>query len=145
MILPPKYANAETLVIEKAPHQRRAIQQYLRQVGIRSVTEAEDAEAALAFIRRVRIELLIADWDILAHNDEFLLRNIRNWSNVRGRFAFVVLMGEARESKVSHAIENGADGILLKPFSANRFWAHAGSALKARRNRIDAQQVPQSA
>lgn len=145
MILPPKYANMETLVVEKAPHLRRTVHQYLRQVGIHSVHEAEDAEAALTCIRRVRIELLIADWDILAENDEFLLQNIRNWASIRGRFAFVVMAGEAKESHVLHAINNGAESILLKPFSANCFWSHLGIAVKARSDRIASQQTARSA
>lgn len=145
MMSPPEFNNAETLIVDREPFMRRTVQQYLRQSGIQKINESEDAESALACIRKHRIELLIGDWDILMHNNEFLLQNIKNWASVRGRFAFVVMMGEGRESHVLHAINNGADSIVLKPFSASRFWVCASNALTARQQRNGEAPVAQSA
>lgn len=136
MMSPPVYANAETLIVDREPFLRRVVQQYLRQAGIQRVSEADDSDSVLACIRKNPVELLIGDWNVLTSNEEFLLHNIKNWANVRGRFAFLIMMHEARESHVRRAIDHGADAIVLKPFSANRFWSCAGSALNARRKRV---------
>ena len=138
MISAPVYDNVDCLIVDRDPHTRKTIQQYLRQTGIRKLREAEKPEPAITHIRKAYVELIIADWESLVSADEMLLQNIRNRARARGRFAFVVTTNDPRESYIMHAINNDADAILCKPFSASLFWTHVGRALDARKARIQA-------
>ncbi|MGL5734753.1 MAG: response regulator [Beijerinckiaceae bacterium] len=137
LITLPQIANVECLIVDRIPYARRIVQQYLRQGGIRKISEADDSESARMAIRKMRLELLIADWTVLADFDSALLRNVQNWSRVRGHFSFIVTMAEARQSAVSSAIDGGADAILCKPFSAAVFWKRLDHALTTRRTGED--------
>ncbi len=112
----------QVLVVDDVQTIRSMVKKQLNAMGIRSVFECADGNAAWNFLINQRAEgietdLVIADWNMPTMSGLDLLKKIRaeKW----GEFLpFLMLTSESNMSQVIQAIDEKVTRYLLKPFTA---------------------------
>ncbi len=118
------------LIVEDLLLMRQIIKGFLRRMGYARILEAEQGVEALTCLRQQPIDLVLADWDLPQMDGLALLTTIRadaQWRTV----PFVMITAEASRDKVMAAIQAGANGYILKPFTRATFEAKV-TAIMAR-------------
>ena len=116
-------AAYSVLVVEDHDFQRRTAVQLLRGLGVGTIDEAADGEAALDVIARSGPpDVIVCDLEMPGMDGVDFIRHVAE----RG-FASAVIISSAMESKVVHAVEALAEayglqllGAIEKPLSARR-------------------------
>ncbi|VAX21348.1 hypothetical protein MNBD_NITROSPINAE03-1149 [hydrothermal vent metagenome] len=105
------------LVVDDAPNMRRTLKGMLRSIGVSEVVEAVDGENAWELLNTVNIDFIISDWHMPKLPGLELLRRVRDKPSLRN-IPFLIVSGEASETRIAQAAETEVDGCLLKPFMA---------------------------
>jgi EAL domain-containing protein (putative c-di-GMP-specific phosphodiesterase class I)/DNA-binding SARP family transcriptional activator/FixJ family two-component response regulator len=116
-------AAYSVLVVEDHDFQRRTAVQLLRGLGVGTIAEAADGEAALdAIARSGPPDVIVCDLEMPGMDGVDFIRHVAE----RG-FASAVIISSAMESRVIHAVEALAEayglqllGAIEKPLSARR-------------------------
>jgi len=119
------------LIVEDLLLMRQIIKSFLRRMGYARLLEAEQGVEALTRLRQQPIDLVLADWDLPQMDGLALLTTMRadaQWRTV----PCVMITAEASRDKVMAAIQAGANGYILKPFTRATFEAKV-TAVMARR------------
>ena len=111
------------LVVEDHDFQRRMAVQLLRGLGVGTITEAGDGEAALAAIARLGPpDVIVCDLEMPGMDGVEFIRHI-----AERELASAVIIASAMETKVVHAVEELAEayglqllGAIEKPLTARR-------------------------
>lgn len=125
------------LIVDDEPHIRTVLRAYLEADGV-EVTEAADAETALATLRTDPPDLVLLDVMLPGMDGLELLRQVRGFSEV-----YVILV-TARTEEVDKLVGLGvgADDYVTKPFSPREVTARVKAVLRrdrgARADRTDA-------
>lgn len=114
----PNYAMTSILVVEDDKHTRSLIRRMLLQIGIRSVTEAEDGQSGYIEVLRTRPSLVFCDVHMEPVDGREFLRQVRT-SKMPGIAStkVVFLTGDAQRDTVLFAKEHAINGYLVKPVS----------------------------
>ncbi|MFT5533770.1 MAG: two-component system chemotaxis response regulator CheY [Burkholderiaceae bacterium] len=101
---------------------RRLLVQLLKELGYMKVSEASDGEMAIRSFNNARtvgapINFLITDCAMPMMNGLTLMREVRTDAQLRTVPMLMVTAGATREHILA-ATDAGADGYLVKPFSA---------------------------
>lgn len=122
--------NIRILVVDDFPTMRRILRALLRELGFTHIEEAEDGQDALDRLRRGRFELVISDWNMPRLDGLDMLRTIRADAALR-HLAVLMVSAEARKELIVAAAQAGANGYVVKPFTAAvlderliRAWEH---------------------
>lgn len=110
------------LVVDDFPTMRRIIINLLRELGYTSFMEAEDGVAALAALRHrlsagQPLPFVLTDWNMPNMDGLALLQAIRADAQLRN-IPILMITAEAKRENVIAAAEAGADGYVVKPFTA---------------------------
>ncbi len=105
------------LVVDDYKTMVRIVRNLLQQLGFDHVDDASDGASALAKLRAKRFGLVISDWAMEPMNGLELLQAMRADPDLK-TLPFIMITAENRKERVARAEEAGADGYIVKPFSA---------------------------
>lgn len=110
------------LVVDDDGMVRNILVEYLKGFGYKKIIEAKNGAEALKIIRdtRVRIDIIISDWEMPKINGLTLLKAIRRDAH-RSSVKFVMVSSQAsrERQKITKAMEASVDAYLIKPFRAH--------------------------
>ncbi|APR03302.1 MULTISPECIES: chemotaxis response regulator CheY [Thauera] len=109
--------NMRILVVDDFPTMRRIVRSLLKELGYNNVDEAEDGQDALTKLRAGGFQFVVSDWNMPNLDGLEMLRQIRADGALK---ALPVLMvtAEARKENIIAAAQAGANGYVVKPFTA---------------------------
>jgi two-component system chemotaxis response regulator CheY len=105
------------LVVDDYKTMVRIVRNLLHQLGFEDVDEANDGASALAKLRARRFGLVISDWAMEPMNGLELLQQVRADPELKA-MPFIMITAENRKDRVSKAEHAGANGYIVKPFTA---------------------------
>jgi two-component system chemotaxis response regulator CheY len=105
------------LVVDDYKTMVRIVRNLLHQLGFEDVDEANDGASALAKLRARRFGLVISDWAMEPMDGLELLRQVRADPQLK-TLPFIMITAENRTERVAKAKQAGANGYIVKPFTA---------------------------
>lgn len=116
---------SKVLIIDDEPQIRRFLQIGLTAQGY-SVIEAESGEKGLAIAALQSPQLIILDLGLPDMDGQDVLMQLRDFYQQ----PIIVLSVRSRESEKVHALDNGANDYVVKPFGIQELLARMRSLLK---------------
>lgn len=114
-----KMSNEESLlVVDDLPQMRDMLRVMLKKNGYVNLTTADSGKQALTQIASKHIDLVLTDWTMPNMSGIELLKHIKGDPNLY-RMPVLMISDESASDKVLYAVEEGADGFMVKPFSEN--------------------------
>lgn len=110
-------SNYPLLVVDDFATMRRIVSNLLRESGAVDITEAENGAEALRKLETGRIKFVVSDWNMPNMNGLELLQAVRNSPQLKD-LPFLLVTAEARKENIVDAAQAGADGYIVKPFTA---------------------------
>ena len=111
------YASAPRfLVVDDFSTMRRVVRGLLKEIGFDDVDEADDGVAALAKLKSQPYDFVICDIGMPIMSGIDLLRMVRTDAALR-QIPMLMVTAEARKEDIVLAVQNGAAGYLVKPFT----------------------------
>lgn len=117
------------LVVDDFSTMRRVIRRQLREMGFEDVEEAEDGVAALAKMKSQPFDLVICDIGMPIMSGIDLLKIVRIDATLR-HVPMLMVTAEARKEDIVQAVQCGAAGYLVKPFTLAALQERVSKALK---------------
>lgn len=111
------FSNYTALVVDDFSTMRRIVSNLLNQAGFGHVTEAEDGLEALRKMETGNFKFIVSDWNMPNMTGLELLKAVRS-SPVLKHTPFLLITAEARKENIIDAAQAGADGYIVKPFTA---------------------------
>jgi two-component system, chemotaxis family, chemotaxis protein CheY len=105
------------LVVDDYRTMVRIVRNLLQQLGFDNVDDASDGSSALVKLREQTFGLVISDWMMEPMSGLELLEQIRADPKLRA-LPFIMITAENRKERVARAEQAGADGFIVKPFTA---------------------------
>lgn len=105
------------LIVDDFSTMRRIIKNLLTDLGFNNTVEAEDGNSALTVLRQDAVELVITDWNMPGMTGIELLRAIRADAQLR-TLPVLMVTAEAKREQIIEAAQNGVNGYIIKPFTA---------------------------
>ncbi|NSX13645.1 chemotaxis regulator transmitting signal to flagellar motor component [Cupriavidus necator] len=109
--------NIKILVVDDFPTMRRIIRNLLKELGFVNVEEAEDGAAGLEKARDGSFQFVISDWNMPNMDGLTMLQAIRADANI-GKIPVLMVTAEAKKENIIAAAQAGANGYVVKPFTA---------------------------
>ena len=117
------------LVVDDFSTMRRIVRGLLKEIGFDDVEEAEDGVAALAKLKSQPFDFVICDIGMPIMSGIDLLRMVRTDAALR-HIPMLMVTAEARKEDIVLAVQNGAAGYLVKPFTKTALEERVKKALK---------------
>ena len=105
------------LVVDDLSTMRRVVRNLLKDLGYVNVVEAEDGSIALSKLKTGKFDFVISDWNMPNMDGLTLLQNIRANSSLR-RMPVLMVTAEGKKENIIAAAQAGANGYVVKPFTA---------------------------
>ena len=105
------------LVVDDFSTMRRIVRNLLKELGFTNVDEAEDGTAALHKLKTQAYEFVISDWNMPNMTGIELLRAVRADPQIK-HLPFLMITAEAKRENIIEAATAGANGYIVKPFTA---------------------------
>ncbi|MFP3802021.1 chemotaxis response regulator CheY [Paraburkholderia sp. SIMBA_027] len=105
------------LIVDDFPTMRRIVRNLLKELGHSNVDEAEDGAAALARLRAGDYDVVISDWNMPNLDGLGMLREIRGDTSL-AHLSVLMVTAEAKKENIIAAAHAGANGYVVKPFTA---------------------------
>lgn len=115
MAIKQQHLNINCLVADDESSMRQTIKNMLIRLGFKNIFLAEDGKKALAFINRVRMDLVVCDIN-MPHMTGIELFEIVRQEAKHENINFIFVTAETRRETVARAAEKGANDYLIKPF-----------------------------
>jgi two-component system chemotaxis response regulator CheY len=109
--------NTPILVVDDYKTMVRIVRNLLHQLGFDNVDDASDGASALVKLRTKRFGLVISDWAMEPMSGLELLQAMRADPDLKA-LPFIMITAENRKERIAQAEQAGADGYIIKPFSA---------------------------
>jgi len=109
--------NLKFLVVDDFATMRRIVRNLLKELGFSNADEAEDGIIALQKLRASRFDFVVTDWNMPNMTGVELLRNIRADASLK-HLPVLMVTAEARKENIIEAAQCGANGYVVKPFTA---------------------------
>ena len=117
------------LVVDDFSTMRRVVRGQLKEMGFEDVAEAEDGVAALAKLKSQQFDFVICDIGMPIMSGIELLKAVRADATLR-HLPVLMVTAEARKDDIVLAVQNGAAGYLVKPFTKTALEERVKKALK---------------
>ena len=104
------------LVVDDFSTMRRIVRGLLKEMGCNDVTEAEDGAAALQLLKVQRFDFVVSDINMPNMNGFELLKAIKAEETLR-HLPVLMVTAEARKEDIVLAVQSGAAGYIVKPFT----------------------------
>lgn len=105
------------LVVDDFATMRRIVSNLLREFGAIHIAEAEDGAEALRKLEAGQFKFVVSDWNMPKMNGLELLQAVRSSPQLKD-LPFLLVTAEARKENIVEAAQAGADGYIVKPFTA---------------------------
>lgn len=126
------YKGVTVLIVEDEPTTRDSVRGQLRQMGIRTITEASDGKAGLAELARTRPTLILCDVHMKPVDGRQFLKMVRtakvDWVK---NIPIIFLTADANPETVNFAKEFQVNGYLVKPISLKELKGRIDAVLKS--------------
>ncbi len=109
--------NTKFLVVDDFPTMRHIMRNFLRDLGYSNVHEAADGIDALNKLHNGGFDFVMSDWNMPNMTGIELLRCIRSDAKL-SHLPVLMVTTEAKREKVIEAAQAGANGYIVKPFTA---------------------------
>ncbi|WP_027350611.1 chemotaxis response regulator CheY [Halotalea alkalilenta] len=105
------------LVVDDFPTMRRIVRNLLKELGYQNVEEAEDGQQALERLRAGGFDFVVSDWNMPNLDGLEMLKQIRA-DPALSSLPVLMVTAEARKENIIAAAQAGANGYVVKPFTA---------------------------
>lgn len=109
--------NIKVLIVDDFSTMRRIIKNILRQLGFKTISEAENGAMALQKLKAEPYELVITDWNMPEMSGLELLKAIREDADLKS-LPVLMVTAEAKKENIVEAIKAGVSNYIVKPFNA---------------------------
>ncbi|WP_432263100.1 chemotaxis response regulator CheY [Cupriavidus sp. TMH.W2] len=109
--------NPRFLVVDDFPTMRRIVRNLLKDIGYTNVDEADDGVEALAKLNDGGYAFVVTDWNMPRMDGLALLQTIRQSRDLK-HLPVLIVTAEAKKENIIAAAHAGADGYIVKPFTA---------------------------
>ncbi|MDN5842604.1 MAG: chemotaxis response regulator CheY [Alcaligenaceae bacterium] len=109
--------SIKILIVDDFPTMRRIIKNLLKDLGFENVDEAEDGVMALEKLHNGGFEFVVSDWNMPNMDGLDLLKAIRADAAL-ARLPVLMVTAEAKKENIIAAAQAGANGYVVKPFTA---------------------------
>jgi two-component system chemotaxis response regulator CheY len=96
---------------------RRIVRNLLKDLGFGNVDEAEDGAIALHKLKTGEFDFVISDWNMPNMDGLALLQAIRADERLK-KIPVLMVTAEAKKENIVAAAQAGANGYVVKPFTA---------------------------
>jgi two-component system chemotaxis response regulator CheY len=96
---------------------RRIIANLLKSFNCGSYNEAENGEHALRVLKNEQFDFVLTDWNMPVMDGLHLLKAIRADETLK-HLPVLLITAEAKKENIIEAAKSGADGYVVKPFTA---------------------------
>jgi two-component system chemotaxis response regulator CheY len=110
-------ANMKFLVVDDFSTMRRIISNLLKELGYSNVEEAEDGVDGLSKLKGGGFDFVVSDWNMPNMDGLTMLQNIRKDDELKG-LPVLMVTSEAKKENIIAAAQAGANGYVVKPFTA---------------------------
>lgn len=104
------------LVVDDDAVSRKKLCRIFQRLGIEAIQEAAQGDEALTLLKEHSVDLVMADWHMPGLTGLELLKAIRAETTLRDTFVYLVTT-EGRQAQIVEAVQAGATGYIMKPFS----------------------------
>jgi two-component system chemotaxis response regulator CheY len=109
--------NLKFLVVDDFSTMRRIVRNLLKELGYANVEEAEDGAIALQMLKKGGFEFVVSDWNMPNMDGLTLLQSIRAEAALK-HLPVLMVTAEAKKENIIAAAQAGANGYVVKPFTA---------------------------
>ena len=109
--------NMKFLVVDDFSTMRRIVRNLLRELGYSNVVEAEDGALGLAALRADKFDFVVSDWNMPNMDGLAMLQQIRADPALKN-LPVLMVTAEAKKENIVAAAKAGANGYVVKPFTA---------------------------
>ena len=105
------------LVVDDFSTMRRIVRNLLKELGFTNVDEAEDGAVALQKLNSDQFDFVVTDWNMPNMDGLTLLQTIRQTPSLK-HLPVLMVTAEAKKENIIAAAQAGANGYIVKPFTA---------------------------
>lgn len=109
--------NLKFLVVDDFSTMRRIVRNLLKELGFANVDEAEDGVIALQKLKGGGFDFVVSDWNMPNMDGLTLLQSIRADADLK-KLPVLMVTAEAKKENIVAAAQAGANGYVVKPFTA---------------------------
>jgi two-component system, chemotaxis family, chemotaxis protein CheY len=109
--------NLRFLVVDDFSTMRRIVRSLLKELGYLNVEEADNGQAAFAKLQGGGFDFVVSDWNMPVMDGLELLKAIRADAELN-KLPVLMVTAEAKKENIIAAAQAGANGYVVKPFSA---------------------------
>jgi len=109
--------NTKFLVVYDFSTMRRIVRNLLKELGYTNVDEAEDGVQALQKLRSDQFDFVVSDWNMPNMDGLTMLQEIRK-DPALSKLPVLMVTAEAKKENIVAAAQAGANGYVVKPFTA---------------------------
>jgi two-component system chemotaxis response regulator CheY len=103
------------LIVDDVLSMRRLTKEILRDAGFTFVFEAQDGQEALILMRKIKVNLVICDWNMPVMCGIEYFKALQTDSKL-AKTPFILLTSSSEITKVKEAIEVGITSYVVKPY-----------------------------
>ena len=104
------------LVVDDFSTMRRIVRGLLKEMGMSHADEAEDGAIALHMLKNNKYDFVVSDINMPNMNGFELLKAIKADPNLKS-LPVLMVTAEARKEDIVLAVQSGAAGYIVKPFT----------------------------
>ena len=104
------------MIIDDDAVSRKKLVRIFHRLGVDQIEEEGQGDKALARLKERPVDLVMADWHMPGLTGIELLKAIRLDPNLNNTLVYLVTT-EGRQAQIVSAIQAGATGYIMKPFS----------------------------
>jgi len=108
--------DKKILFVEDSPTMRRIIENSLKKLGIKEITDAENGVDALEKIQKQEFDLMLTDWNMPEMNGKELVEHVRKMEKYKN-LPILMITTRGMQEDVVTAIKSGVNGYIVKPFT----------------------------
>ena len=123
--------NINVLIVDDYNTMLLIIRTFLRQIGFKNISEANNGEEALEKLRTGYYGLVISDWNMSPMSGLELVEAVRADAAL-AHLPFILVTAEGKAEKVVAAKAAGVDNYIVKPFNAATLERKVSAVLKPR-------------
>ena len=109
--------NMRILIVDDFSTMRRIVKNLLNDLGYTNTAEADDGHTALAALRSAPFDFVVTDWNMPGMTGIELLKAIRADDRFK-TLPVLMVTAEAKREQIIEAAQNGVNGYIIKPFTA---------------------------
>ena len=105
------------LIVDDFSTMRRIIKNLLNDLGYANTAEADDGSTALTALAQGSFDFVVTDWNMPGMTGIELLKAIRADDRFK-TLPVLMVTAEAKREQIIEAAQNGVNGYIIKPFTA---------------------------